>query len=73
MLARVGNSGILEPQPQAPLGDVGAGDTEIDARPGQFGDVAADGEALGGIKIERMNFLAAEHRVWINGGVSNVG
>ncbi len=61
MLARVGDGGILKPQPQATREQFGALNPQPDARPGQFDPVARDGQRIGGVEIERMDFLAEEH------------
>ena len=61
MLARVGDGGVRESQPQATGENVGGAHPQPDARPGQFDLVAFDDERIGEIEIERMDFLAEEH------------
>lgn len=60
-LFQISRLGILEPQPQTTVSDVGAAHLQLNAWPAQLNRIAIDSQLFGNIEIQWMDFLAKEH------------
>jgi hypothetical protein len=60
-LFQISRLGILEPQPQTTVSDVGAAHLQLNAWPAQLNGIAIDSQLFGNIEIQWMDFLAKEH------------